>query len=112
MLYNFGIEGESYTMENGYPKYTDLVMKNPQGLPIAQALAKYIRAINVGPFVGDRRVMEQYAALPEQKQSIEVWMNAENRKQLPVISLSADESSKYSSMMSDIQTFYEEKVTK
>ena len=31
MLYNFGIEGVSYTMEDGYPRYTELITNNPQG---------------------------------------------------------------------------------
>lgn len=30
--FNFGTEGVSYKMENGYPKYTDLLMKNPDKL--------------------------------------------------------------------------------
>jgi len=29
LLKNFGIEGLSYNMENGYPKYTDLILNNP-----------------------------------------------------------------------------------
>jgi putative aldouronate transport system substrate-binding protein len=29
MLFNFGIEGETYTMVDGKPEFTDLVMKNP-----------------------------------------------------------------------------------
>ncbi|MFW5436827.1 hypothetical protein [Paenibacillus apiarius] len=37
ILFNFGVEGESYKMEKGYPKYTDEIMKNPDGLPVAQA---------------------------------------------------------------------------
>ncbi len=29
MFFNFGTEGVSYTMEDGYPKFIDLLMKNP-----------------------------------------------------------------------------------
>jgi putative aldouronate transport system substrate-binding protein len=34
----WGIEGKSYTMENGKPKYTDWVMKNSDGLGMSDAL--------------------------------------------------------------------------
>lgn len=112
MLFNFGIEGESYTMDNGYPKYTEIITNNPQKLPLAQAMARYIRASTAGPFVQDKRYMEQYASLPEQKNSIEVWKQPENKIQKPVLALTADESSKYSSIMNDINTFYSEKTTK
>jgi putative aldouronate transport system substrate-binding protein len=33
MIYNFGILGETYTMENGEPKYTDLILKDPKLTP-------------------------------------------------------------------------------
>jgi putative aldouronate transport system substrate-binding protein len=112
MLFNFGTEGESYKMENGYPKYTDLIMKNPQGLSVAQAMSRYIRGNSSGPFVQDKRYMEQYAQLPEQKQSIDIWMNAENKKQMPLINLNADETNKLSSINNDIKTLLEEKMAR
>lgn len=31
MLANYGIEGQTYTMENGEPQFTDLILNNPQG---------------------------------------------------------------------------------
>ena len=31
-LYNFGTEGESYTVVDGQPVYTDLVLNNPDGM--------------------------------------------------------------------------------
>ena len=41
MYYNFGTEGETYTLdEEGKPVYTDLIMKDPDG--INNALDKYI----------------------------------------------------------------------
>ncbi|OUS69472.1 ABC transporter substrate-binding protein [Paenibacillus sp. MY03] len=112
MLFNFGIEGESYNMVDGYPTYTDLIMKNPDGLPLSHAMGRYIRAYSTGPFVQDRRYMEQYAQLPQQKQAIELWMQPENKKLMPIVMLTPDESSKFSSIMNDVNTFYDEKVTK
>ena len=57
MLYNFGIEGESYEMQDGKPVYTDLVLNNPDGLTANQALSEYSGlAVGNGPFVRDRRL--------------------------------------------------------
>ena len=70
MLFNFGVEGVSYEMKDGYPTYTDEVMKNPDGLSITQALSKYNLASYSGPFVQDRRYVEQYSALPQQKRPL------------------------------------------
>ncbi|MDB5083291.1 MAG: transporter substrate-binding protein, partial [Bacilli bacterium] len=39
MFFNFGTEGVSYNMVNGYPTYSDLIMKNPQNLSPAQAMS-------------------------------------------------------------------------
>ncbi|KRF10027.1 hypothetical protein ASG89_00295 [Paenibacillus sp. Soil766] len=73
MLYNFGIEGVSYKMENGYPKYTELVTNNPNGQPIATMGQFYARAFKDGPFVQDQRYFEQYMALPQQQESLKTW---------------------------------------
>ena len=36
---NFGIEGQTYTMENGEPKYTDLMMKDPNNSPATKMVS-------------------------------------------------------------------------
>ncbi len=112
MLFNFGIEGESYALTDGYPKYTDKILKNPDKLPIAQAMGQYILAMGNGPFVQDRRYMEQYAGLPEQQKAIETWMNAKNEKWLPVLTQTAEESARFNSIMNDVNTYFNETINK
>lgn len=73
MLYNFGIEGESYTMENNYPKYTDKITKNSEGQPMSNMLAIYTQSYSEGPFIQDERYMEQYASLPQQQNAWDNW---------------------------------------
>ena len=68
MLFNFGIEGESYTMVDGYPTYTDAITKNDMGM--AAAMAKYTLSHTEGAFVQDKRYMEQYAQLDQQKMAL------------------------------------------
>ncbi len=112
MLYNFGVEGISYTMVDGYPRYTDVVMKNPDGLPLGQAMARHFRSCFNGPFVQDRRYMEQYSALPEQQESLKVWTEPTNEKILPPITPTQDESSRFATIMNDVNTRFQEMMVK
>ncbi|WP_217592478.1 extracellular solute-binding protein [Cohnella sp. GbtcB17] len=112
MLFNFGIEGESYKMDNGYPKYTDLIMNNPDKLPVTQAMAKYFLASFNGPMVQDKRYIEQYFTMPEQREAQQVWSQADHSKEMPLVTLTADESSKTSSIMNDVKTYRDEMINK
>jgi putative aldouronate transport system substrate-binding protein len=40
MLFNFGKEGETYTLVNGQPRFTDLVLRNPN-MAVESALFRY-----------------------------------------------------------------------
>ncbi|MNR24946.1 hypothetical protein D3C85_1420630 [compost metagenome] len=98
-------------MDNGYPKYSDDVMKNKDGLAFGVALTKY--AIPFGaPISQDKRYMEQNAALPQQKNALSTWMKADNRGWLPTLSLSSDESSKLAAVMTDVRTYNDEMFDK
>ena len=54
MYYNFGVEGESYELKDGYPTFTDLILNNPDGLSATQALSKYTHC-SYGRHVPDGR---------------------------------------------------------
>ncbi|GAA3410272.1 extracellular solute-binding protein [Paenibacillus hodogayensis] len=112
MLFNFGIEGQSYKLDNGYPKYTDTILNNPDKLPITQAMAKYFIASWSGPIVQDKRYIEQYFTMPEQRDAQKAWMGADHSKVMPPITLTADESSKTASIMNDVKTYRDEMVNK
>jgi putative aldouronate transport system substrate-binding protein len=113
LFYNFGIEGESYTMVNGYPKYTDAVLNNPKGWSFAQSLAAYVRSVDSGPFVQDARYFEQYMALPEQQEAIKVWAGWEGQKRkIPPITPSTEESREFAQIMNEINTYRNEMNTK
>ncbi|WII35122.1 extracellular solute-binding protein [Paenibacillus thiaminolyticus] len=112
LLFNFGVEGVSYQMENGYLKYTVEIMKNPEGLPVAEAMAKYMPVNWSGPFVQDKRYIEQYIELPEQKQAMKNWLDADRSKLQPPLTRTSDESSTYASIMADIDTYKSEMFNK
>jgi putative aldouronate transport system substrate-binding protein len=104
--FNFGTAGESYNMVNGYPTYTDIILKNPKGWPMAQALGAYVRSAYNGPFVQDIRYMEQYLVLPAQKESFKTWVvDGSLKYALPPISPTPEESREIAQIMNEVNTY-------
>ena len=99
-------------MEGDYPKYTDWIMNNPDGLSISDAIGKYTLASTSGPFVQDVRYIEQYYALPQQKTALDVWQSDIYDTHIPMVSLTAEESSRISSIMNDVETCADEMIFK
>ncbi len=113
LLYNFGTENVTYKMENGNPKLTDFVTNNPEKLTLAQALTKYTHGTFSGPFIYDKRLAEQYTiVMPEQKQAAATWAKADHTKLIPLVSQTAEESTKLASLLNDINTYYQEMFNK
>ncbi|MBP3360075.1 MAG: extracellular solute-binding protein [Clostridia bacterium] len=108
MLYNFGIEGKSYTMENGYPKYTEDMTDNKEGIPMSNQLAKYVMSIYGGPFNQDTRYFEQYLKRDEQKEAIKSWSTIQNSDTLPTLLLTNEEGEKIATILTDISKYWNE----
>lgn len=111
MILNFGVEGISYKLVNGYPRYTEDVTKNPK-LSIGQAIAKHARASFSGPMVQDPRYFEQYMAEPVQQAAISAWAKASRERILPPITPTPQESRRFASIMSEINTYVNEMFNK
>ena len=113
MFYNFGIEGESYTLVDGEPVYTDQILNNPDGLPVAQAMSAYIRGNYNGPFVQDIRYLRQYYTYDGQKASNAVWGDNDGKShKLPSITPTSEESDEFSAIMNEISTYRDEMTIK
>lgn len=109
MLNNFGIEGVSYEMVDGYPTYTETVTNNPDGLAMSQAMPLYFRSSTEGPFVQDVRYIEQYYQLPQQQKALEYWSaNNDLEHKIPQVTMTPEETTEYSAIMNDITTKMEE----
>lgn len=113
MLMNFGIEGKSYNMVNGYPKFSDAVMKDPK-LPVVNALAQYSLGNASGRFwVEDVRLSEQLTLYDEQKTANKAWGQGSPSLQMPrAATPTAEESAKLASIMADINTYNSEMFLK
>lgn len=113
MLYNFGTEGVSYELVDGEPIFTDLILNNPDGLTLKQALSEYQRAWTNGPFVQDPGYLLQYYSDDRQKAALEIWCDNDARKyKLPKITIPEDEASEYSSLVSEMKTYRDEMIIK
>lgn len=112
MLYNFGIEGESYEIVDGYPKYTEFITKNPDGLAMNYAMGGYMRSHYSGPMVQSKEYHEQYQDLPQQMEAIENWLKADNSHRVPPVTLTADENNRYGDIMGEISSYVSSMRTK
>ena len=106
MLFNFGVEGVSYTMDGDKPTYTEAMYNDPDGKPFAQVLAGHIRANYNGPFVQDARYIDQYQRTPQQQHAYKLWGQTEAETHvLPPISATPDESKELAQIMNDVSTY-------
>ena len=113
MVFNFGFEGKSYTMINGYPTYTDIVVKNPQGLAMGIAMSPWMRSHYAGPFVQDVRYFEQFMQYPDQVNAAKTWATSSDFSwRLPQIAPTAEESSKIAAIMTELNTYTDEMLLK
>ncbi len=114
-LISFGLEGESYTMVNNKPTYTDKIMNAKEMAPIAM-LGKFTMAAEGGVWgvteVGFVQQMNAYD--PEINIALDRWSSSNTFSQnipLAVTPSSAD-SSKYSTIMNEVTTYVDEMFLK
>lgn len=106
---NFGIEGLTYEMQDGEPVYTDVIMNNPDGLSVANALAAYTRASTSGVCVQDPRYIEQYYEQDNQKEALELSMKTDMGEHFfPPTSVSEENSERYAEIMNNVKTLSDE----
>lgn len=113
MLYNFGIEGESYEMIDGYPTYTENIKNNSEGYAMSSMLSQYCLSFWQGPFIQRQEYYEQYAGLPQQQTA---WKNfavgdGENRT-VPYLYYNEEESMELAKKQAAITTYVDEQICK
>ncbi|MFD0961732.1 ABC transporter substrate-binding protein [Paenibacillus chungangensis] len=116
ILKSFGVEGVTFKDVNGYPTYTDLIVNNPDGLSVGDAMNKYLRVAtpSVG-FVGDDRYSEQYYTYPQQKEAFATFSQYQENAyetRLPLISHTPEEANEIATIMAEVNTYQEEMLLK
>jgi len=103
-LLNWGVEGSSYTVENGKKKWTDAIMKSPDGKTPSEAVVKFVNINN-----GWMRIIDPTASFdtyPKQYYDArDTWAKADRTLLLPILTLTADENQKFTNIMSEINTY-------
>lgn len=113
LLLNFGIEGTSYELVDGQPKYTDLIKNNPDKLTMKQAMARYaICALGRWPGVQMKEPVREQRFYPAQDECVVVWSKAEETRRMPPLTLTPDESKRYAQIMTEIDTYFSEMYNK
>ena len=106
----YGVEGDTWTMVDGQPTFTDKILKNPDGLSAGDAMTKYCFR-SAGMYIWIR---ETQTVGPKGKDAINtIWpSNADGDYMMPNITMTSEEANRYSTLNGDISTFVEENTTK
>jgi len=112
IIYGFGEEGKTHKMVDGYPKYTDIILDNPDDFSISEAIAAYTMNGNE-PLVQDTRYIEQYYTQKELKEAQKQW-NKTNMfdHTLPQLYVLPEQSDEDSEIMTNVKTYIDEMTFK
>lgn len=109
LLLNYGVEGLSYNMVDGKPKFIDsAIYNNPQIPDQAAAISKYTTMNFSFPKMSLPDAYKQYKNSPEAADALDMWSKPENKIQLPYLSFTGDESKEDATTMTDIYTYLTE----
>ena len=104
----YGTEGDTYTVVDGKPVYTDKILNNPDGLSASDAMTKYCFR-SAGMYIWDRELQtaddKALAAIND------VWhsnVDTNNIYMMPNITMTSEEANRYSTIMGDVNTYVNE----
>jgi len=107
MLFNYGTEGESYTLVDGKPELSELIKNNSDKLSYVEALSIYTHTVNNGPFVSSKELIEAIA-ITNEDHDYSKWQTDNLKYVMPPVSTSAEESSEYARIINDVNTLVDE----
>jgi putative aldouronate transport system substrate-binding protein len=109
LLFNFGVEGESFKMVNGTPVYTDLITKNEK-YTLQQMVSQYTKPN--GPYEADER--RNWNTHKQQDEAVKAWMNTDAAKHtMPgFLTPTIEESKELGKIIADVANYKEEMFAK
>lgn len=111
-IVNYGKEGDTYTLKDGKPVWTDKVLKAAAPLTPNAAMHKYARWDGPG-IVDYKRMWQVYSG--DQEKSLEActtWAKDGIDYVMPPVTLTTDEATDNSNIMPDITTYINEMTVK
>ncbi len=113
VLFNFGIEGESFTMVKGERIFTDKVTRPPKGETMANLLTNYVRMHWNAPFLQRSAAHSQFMEYQQQRDAVDAWARAGDLSvQVPRIYPTAEETSRVAALLNQITTYQQEMFLK
>lgn len=106
MLNTYGIEGVTYTMEDGKPVFTELVVNNPDGLGSDQVMQLYAHGTNFPMLQRDDHLPTKYRATTD---SIAIWRDTNHAAHLlPPVTPTAEEADEMAGIMNEVNALVRE----
>ncbi len=107
---NYGIEGDTYTMVNGKPQYTEKMTANPEGKTFDECMRYYTAAPGQPAKYADYK--REVAVIPPQYvQMMEDWGSSGYSAYFPMgAQMTVEENAEYAKLYTDISTYVNEKV--
>lgn len=113
LVCNFGMEGLTYEMVDGKPVYTDMIMKNPDGLSVANALAAYTRSSTNGVCIQNEEYIMQYYEQDNQKEALDLCMKTDMGKHFfPPTNVSEENQERFATITNNVKTLSDEMEAK
>lgn len=106
---SYGIEGVTYKMVDGKPKLTDMMLNNPDGLSVSEALHYYSQCC-LGAN-GSADSFKQQLTTKQEQDSTEIWKVNEAHCMPPII-MAADDQEEYGDIMVEIDNYIAETTLK
>ena len=111
VLYNYGIEGESFNWVDDFPQMVESITSPEDGLSVGAAWGRYARSPYNGPFEQTEEYMVQYMTEDYLRDALTIWSATDAEKyNLPPVSVSTEESREYNQIRSDLDTYMQEWV--
>lgn len=110
--YAYGIEGVSYTMQDGEPTFTDLILETESG--VGDAMLMYCNGGYAGPFFSDDRTrLAEQSAFDAVVEAVDKWSGTNAPAHvLPQISFTTEEQAELSQIKSELVTYVDEMTMK
>lgn len=112
-LISWGIEGESYTVENGKKTFTDKIMNSPDGRSASEAILDY--ALPVYGFVNamdNDDYIQMNITLPEQGEARTLWQSLDSGANLPKLVVAQEDADEYRMILNEVKTYVQEMYIK
>ncbi len=111
LLYNFGVEGVSYEMVDGEPKFTQHMIDIVKGKNQDECTQFYSMGVYSGPLVQMKSLVDQTLVYPQQVEAYETWfVPTSTEHRIPLVQYTDEEKERRTNILRDITTLQEEKL--